>query len=223
MNEPPDRKIVDGRFHSDALASCRAVPAAYARGGVRSSDLTHSLTAFVICLNITSIRHIIIRYSQTVPKNKHQKGEFMRFRIALLGVVAAILVGYVASSFAQESPYTPGSVWSLTFVKTRGAGGMDYVKNLAENWKKVQDEAIKEGLVLSYKVLWGEAASRDDWDMLLMVESKNFATFDIPEEKWDKIMKKVIGEEPQQKEGDTVRQELREILGSKTMREIILK
>jgi len=147
----------------------------------------------------------------------------VRFRTAISIVVTLIMLGFITESYAQESPYTPGSVWSLTFVKTKASGGMDYVKNLAANWKKVQDEAIKQGLVLSYKVLWGDAANRDDWDMLLMVEYKNFAAFDVPEETWDNIMKKVVGDETKQKEGDTMREDVREILGGKTMREIILK
>jgi len=69
----------------------------------------------------------------------------------------------------------------------------------------------------------GESLNRDDWDILLMVEYKNFAAFDIPEAKWDELMKKVIGDESKQKQGDTQRGELREILGGKTMREVILK
>lgn len=147
----------------------------------------------------------------------------MKARLTILSVVVVLLFGLGATTVAQEKPYTLGSVWSLTFVKTIGIGGPDYVKNLAANWKKVQDEAINQGLVLSYKVLWGEAANKDDWDMLLMVEYKNYAAYDTPDETWDNIVEKVIGDEPQQKEGNAVREKIREILGSKSMRELILK
>jgi hypothetical protein len=147
----------------------------------------------------------------------------MKTRYAILGVVVMLLIGFGATTVAQEKPYTLGSVWSLTFIKTIGMGGEDYVKNLAANWKKVQDEAIAQGLVLSYKVLWGEAANKDDWDMLLMVEYKNYAVFDTPDETWDSIVQKVIGDAPQQKEGAAIREKIREILGSRDMREIILK
>lgn len=147
----------------------------------------------------------------------------MKARLTVLSVVVVLLFGLGATTVAQEKPYTLGSVWSLTFVKTLGIGGPDYVKNLAANWKKVQDEAINQGLVLSYKVLWGEAANKDDWDMLLMVEYKNYAAYDTPDETWDSIVEKVIGDEPQQKEGAAVREKIREILGSKSMRELILK
>ncbi|HBC46349.1 MAG TPA: hypothetical protein DCZ43_04825 [candidate division Zixibacteria bacterium] len=145
----------------------------------------------------------------------------MKIRCTLLAV--ALLFCFAAATFAEDMPYTPGSVWNLTFVKTKGAGGDDYIKNLAQNWKKVQDEAIKQGLVISYKVLTGDAANRDDWDMLLMVEFKNYAVMDTPEQKWEEIMTKVIGNDTSQKQGNISREEMREILGGKTMREIILK
>lgn len=147
----------------------------------------------------------------------------MKARIATFIIVIALLLGFGAGTLAQDRPYNLGSVWSLTFVKTRDNGGEAYVKNLAANWKKVQDEAIKQGLVKSYKVLWGNSVDRDDWDMLLMVEYKNYAVFDLPDETWDAIVQKVIGDESTQKQGDVARQEIREILGGKEMREIVLK
>jgi len=140
------------------------------------------------------IRSLLIATGMVLIPNLKTSGGVMKARFTIFSVVVVLVFALGTITVAQEKPYTLGSVWSLTFVKTVGIGGPEYVKNLAANWKKVQDEAINQGLVLSYKVLWGEAANEDDWDMLLMVEYKNYAAFDTPEETWDNIVKQVIGE-----------------------------
>ncbi len=87
----------------------------------------------------------------------------------------------------------------------------------------MNEEAKKEGLILSYKILSGPAANKDDWDLLLMVEYKNLAALDGVAEKFQALQRKLIGPEEQQKAGYAKRSELREILGDKTVRELILK
>ena len=101
--------------------------------------------------------------------------------------------------------------------------GDDYLKNLAKNYKSVMEEEKKQNLVVSYKILLGDASTAEDYDMLLMVEYKNMAALDGLRDKTDPISLKIAGGEEQQKQASTKRAEIREILGSKTMREITLK
>jgi len=124
---------------------------------------------------------------------------------------------------AQEMPYKDGTVWSVTFIKTKPGMSDDYLKSLAATWRKVNDAAKKEGLILSYKILSGDAANRDDWDLLLMVEHKNMASLDGLDEKYQAISAKIEGSEEQQKAIMSSRVDMREILGSKLLREIYLK
>ena len=56
-----------------------------------------------------------------------------------------------------------------------------------------------------------------------MVEQKNMASFDNAREKFDPITRKIVGTPDQQVAATTKRVELREILGTKIMREITLK
>jgi hypothetical protein len=114
-------------------------------------------------------------------------------------------------------------VWQITMVKTKAGMGDDYLKNLAKNYKVVMDEEKKQNLVLSYKILLGDASTEDDYDMLLMVEYKNMAALDGLRDKTDPIGQKIIGGEDQIRAGSVKRSEIRDILGNKTMREITLK
>jgi hypothetical protein len=58
---------------------------------------------------------------------------------------------------------------------------------------------------------------------MLMVESKNMAVLDGIAARTQAIAAKVIGSEAEQKKGSIARNEIREILGTKLARELILK
>jgi hypothetical protein len=85
------------------------------------------------------------------------------------------------------------------------------------------EEQKKQGIIMDYKVLLGDAADRNDFNILLMVEYKNMEAFDGLREKTDPIMSKVIGGEDAQRQLSVKRLDVREILGTKTMREVTLR
>jgi hypothetical protein len=120
-------------------------------------------------------------------------------------------------------PYTEGTVWALTFVRTKSGMTNDYIRNLAAVYRKIADEMKKEGLIVSYKILMGSAANKDDWDIMTMIEYKNMAALDGIDEKVEAIVTKSLGTEEKVKEGNVKRNEIRDILGEKIVREVILK
>lgn len=142
----------------------------------------------------------------------------------ILTASAALLAAWAGLCSAQsDAPYTEGPVWNITMVKAKYGMGDEYLKGLAKTFKGTLDEAKKENLILDYKILLGDAATPHDFDILLMVESKNMAAFDNAREKFDPIARKIEGTPDQQRQTATKRVEIREILGSKLMREITLK
>jgi hypothetical protein len=121
---------------------------------------------------------------------------------------------------AQSKDYKDGSVWTVTMVKTKAGSEEDYLKSLKRT-KTLYDEAMKQGLVLSYKVMRGGAANREDWDVMVLVEYKNMAAMEGKDAQWDALRDKVFGGEAGEKTVMKDRLEIREILGEKMMREII--
>src|SRR4029079_16784883 len=87
----------------------------------------------------------------------------------------------------SDAPYTEGSVWDITMVKTKPGMDDQYLKGLAKTFKGTLDEAKKQNLILSYKILLGSASGPSDFNILLMVESKNMAALDGAREKFDPI------------------------------------
>src|SRR5712691_11243371 len=150
--------------------------------------------------------------------------------IALTFALARVCAAQTTSSTASPTtatgnmaPYTEGPVWELTMVRTKPGMEDDYLKNLAHAYKSTSDEAKKQGIIMDYKIMIGDAANRDDYNVLLLVQFKNMAALDGLRQKTDPIAQKLIGGEEQIREGALKRMEIRDILGAKTMREITLK
>ena len=149
----------------------------------------------------------------------------MRITKKLQTVALAALSLTMASvcSAQSDAPYTEGSVWNVTMVKAKPGMVDEYLKGLAKTFKGTLEEAKKQNLILDYKILLGNAATPQDFDILLMVESKNMAALDNGREKFDPITRKIVGTTDQQQAMAVKRLDIREIMGVKIMREITLK
>ena len=138
--------------------------------------------------------------------------------------IATLSLGIASLCSAQsDAPYTEGPVWNITMVKAKPGMGDEYLKGLAKTFKTSLEEAKKQNLVVDYKILLGNAATPQDFDILLMVESKNMAALDNARAKFDPITRKLVGTTDQQQAMAVKRLDIREIMGTKLMREITLK
>ena len=146
----------------------------------------------------------------------------MNLAKAFVTIVFGLLLGAQAA-LAQDKPYKEGTVWGVTFIRVKPGMFDVYMRDLASQRKALMDEAKKQGLIVSEKMLSGSAAGRDDWDLLLMVEYKNWAAFDGLSDKFDALALKIVGSEEKQLQSMIKRTEVREILGDKTLQEITFK
>jgi len=138
--------------------------------------------------------------------------------------LVALSLGIASLCSAQsDAPYTEGPVWNVTMVKTKAGMTDEYLKGIAKTLKASLEEAKKQNLVVDYKILLGNAATPQDFNILIMVESKNMAAQDNTREKFDPIARKVVGTTDQQEALQVKRLDIREIIGTKLMREITLK
>jgi hypothetical protein len=129
----------------------------------------------------------------------------------------------MSSTGRSNAPYTEGPVWVLTMVKTKTGLGDDYLKSISGTVKPVYDEEKKQKIILDYKILNGDASGSQDFNILIMVQYPNMAALDGLREKMDPIIEKAMGSEDQRRATAVKRLDIREILGTKTMREITLK
>src|SRR5881397_3384587 len=148
----------------------------------------------------------------------------MKVRRTLVGSLVASLLLLCASVYAQVSrPYRNGSVWSIAFIRVKPGMNEAYMNYLTGQWKANQEAAKKEKLILSYKVLSTEGHGTDDWNLLLMTEYKDLATMEANEPKEDALAQRTIGDDQRQMQGYKDRSEIREVLGTRLAREMILE
>jgi len=146
-------------------------------------------------------------------------------RSVLVGVVAASLVWAVALSVHAQvkRPYRNGSVWNVSMIRMKPGMDTAYLNYIATDWKRNQEAAKKEGLLLSYRVLQTEAHNPNDWNLLLMTEYKDLASLEANQDKADALAQKVIGDDQKQMQGYKERTEIREVMGDRLAREIVLE
>jgi hypothetical protein len=146
-------------------------------------------------------------------------------RAPLIGAVVASLAGLGALSvYAQvKRPYRDGTVWNVSFIRMKPGMDTAYLNYLATDWKRNQEAAKKEGLIVSYKVLATEAHSPTDWNLILMTEVKDLATMEANEDKADALFQRVVGDDQKQMQGYKDRLEIREVMGDRLAREIVLE
>lgn len=148
----------------------------------------------------------------------------MKRQPLLVGLLAVSLLALCVSVWAQVSrPYRNGSVWEVNFIRIKPGMDAAYMKYLAADWKKEQEALKAEGIILSYKILATEGHTPGDWNLLLMTEFKDLATLEASEAKADAIAQRVAGNDEKQMQGYRDRSEIREVMGSRLAREIILE
>src|SRR5437867_2683966 len=136
-------------------------------------------------------------------------------RSALIGAVAASVAWAAGLSvYAQvKRPYRNGTVWNVAMIRMKPGMDTAYLTYIATDWKRNQDAAKKEGLLLSYRVLQTEAHNPNDWNLLLMTEYKDLASLEANQDKADALAQKVIGDDQKQMQGYKDRSEIREVMG----------
>jgi len=146
-------------------------------------------------------------------------------RRIVAGALALSVLGAAAVTVHAQvkRPYHDGTVWNVTFVRMKPGMDSAYLNYLASDWKRNQEAAKKEGLIVSYKILSTEAHSPDDWNLILMTETKDLATMEANQDKADALTQKMVGDDQKQMQGYKDRSEIREIMGIRQAREIVLE
>jgi hypothetical protein len=150
----------------------------------------------------------------------------MTVRHSVLAGLALVALGVglgVTASAQMKRPFHDGSVWSVQFIRVKPGMETAYLNYLASDWKRAQEAAKQAGFIQDYKVLTTEAHGATDWNLLLMTQAKDLASVEANQEKVDAMMQKVVGDDQKQMQGYKDRESMREPLGSRVAREVVLE
>lgn len=148
----------------------------------------------------------------------------MKSNRIVIGLLVAVVLTLSLVVFAQVNrPYRDGSVWDIQYIRVKPGMETAYMNYLANEWKRLREEQKKTGQILSYKVLTTEGHSTTDFNTILMVEFKDMATMEANADKADALTQRVVGDDQKQMQGYRERSEIREIIGGRLAREIVLE
>jgi hypothetical protein len=145
-------------------------------------------------------------------------------RTLTASALAAALLTLAVSVYGQVHKfYTPGTVWGVTMIRIHPGMDQAYLEYLSTRLKKDSDIMVKNGFMKSYKIL----RSQDDdsgWNMLILREYDSFASLEQNEAKADEVLRRETGIDDQKgMQGYIDRAKVRDVVGTKFMREIIIK
>jgi hypothetical protein len=142
----------------------------------------------------------------------------------VIGSFAAVLLIAAISVYAQVNrPYHDGTVWNINYIRIKPGMDSAYMEYLAGSWKAEQEAQKKDGNILSYKVISVEGHSPTDFNLMLMTEYKSLAAMEANQDKADAVAQKVVGNDETQRKGYNDRSAIREIIGDRLGREVILE
>lgn len=148
----------------------------------------------------------------------------MRVRSIVVVSIAALALIISAIGYAQvKRPYHDGSVWDIAYIRIKPGMGSAYMNYLATDWKRNQEASKKAGIILSYKVIASEGHGVNDFNLMLMTEYKDLASMEANQDKADALGQQIVGDDQKQMQGYKDRSEMREIIGDRLSREIILE
>ena len=141
-------------------------------------------------------------------------------------LIAAALMGAVATAgpaMAQERSYKPGTVWTASRIKVLPGQFDNYMDFLGGQWKRVQEFGKKEGVVLGYHVLSVNNARKDEPDLILLIETKDYMTTAQQDAFNNKLNAFLASDDRKQAAESAARGPMREQQGSVEYQELMLK
>ncbi len=142
----------------------------------------------------------------------------------LVGSLIVLILTLSIVVVAQVSrPYRNGTVWNIGFIRMKPGMDTAYLSYVAGDWKREQEALKKDGQIVSYKILQTEAHGSTDWNLMLMTEYKDLATYESNLKKADALLQTVIGNDEKQMQGYRDRLQIREVLANRLAREIVLE
>ena len=139
-------------------------------------------------------------------------------------LATALLLTMTTQSIADEArPYADGPVVNVSYIKIKPGMFDAYMKWVATDRKTLMDEYKKAGVILDWRVYSAQARNPNEADIILTVTYKNMAAFDGLDDRQDAILAKVAGSLDKANAASIKREEMREVLGSELIRELIVK
>jgi hypothetical protein len=127
-----------------------------------------------------------------------------------------------SAALAQDAlPYKDGAVVLVTSVRTQPGKFNDYFRYLTGPYSQMMNQAKQQGILTNFSFYAAFPKSPEEPDLYIVETYPNMAVFDTMSEKMTAISNKVFGSLKQSDAADANREEIRKILGTEMIRELV--
>ena len=119
--------------------------------------------------------------------------------------------------------YEEGPVWQMMTFRTAPGRTEAHLKNIATVWEHQLKLAVKNGVLVDYKVLTKWSSSPDDWNIMVIEIFPNMASYDTFWEDWAAIDAETVDTREFQERLERRQSTGTEFLGTVFAREVHLK
>ena len=147
----------------------------------------------------------------------------MKLTAALAAILCTAMGSAPASAQDHERNGENGTILAVSHVHIKPGMFNAYINDLNGLWRVFQEEQMKDGSVVGYRMWSNVAARKGEPDLILTVEYANWAAFDRGVEYFDELSKKLRGSTEKMRTLNIERGDLREIGSSFNLQEIKFK
>lgn len=141
--------------------------------------------------------------------------------LAHLWTIVFLCAASVAAVAQDTLPYKDGPVVMVTSVRTQPGKFNEYFRYLTGPYSQMMNQAKQQGLLTNFSFYAAFPRSPDEPDLYIVETYPNMAVFDTMSEKMTAIGNKVFGSLKQSDAADANREEIRKILGTELIRELV--
>jgi hypothetical protein len=143
-------------------------------------------------------------------------------RVSLIALL--LVLGFFGTQVQAQDNTTPGTVWRVSLYKVKPGKMNDVLMDLRQNFRVVNEEYKKQGLIVDYKVYFNSTTEGpNDWDYAISVGLKNWAALDTFPQQADAITLKYYGTREKRQAAADARSQWRDLISSRLIREQTLK
>ena len=155
----------------------------------------------------------------------------MNYKIQKIIVAFTVIFGLLTFGQSAHSQtarlaldtYEEGPVWQIMTFRTPPGKTEMFLKNIATVWEHQLKLAVEKGFLNDYKILTKWSSSPDDWNIMVIENFPNMASYDTFWEDWAEIDAETVDTQQFQERFDRLEDTGTQFLGTVFAREVYLK
>jgi hypothetical protein len=147
----------------------------------------------------------------------------MKLPAALAVLLCASMFSVSANAQDHSRNWDYGNVIATSAVHLEPGSLNAYINDLNGLWRIFLDQQVKDGNVVSYRILQNSFARDGEPDLILITEHPNWEAFDLSNEYFEDLTKKLQGSLDKARDANLDRGKLRRLGGNSVYQEIKFK